>query len=86
MALPEDWGPDEFAVWEAFVTDVTVVPEVDEMYVAELFDRGMLEYKSLDPGNDERIQARHDFFEYFGVDEADWRGDWEAWREYMDYD
>lgn len=86
MALPGNWGPDEISVWHSFVTDVTVVPEDSEMYVAELFDRGMLQTASFDPITDaERREARDDFFEYFYADERDWRGDWEAWKEYMGY-
>lgn len=85
MPLPADWGPDERDVWHSFVTDVTVVPESDELRVAELFQHGLLEHSTYGIADIERQNARHDFFEYFGADEEDWRGDWEAWREYMNY-
>ena len=82
MPLPGNWGPEEIGVWHSFVTDVTVVPDDSEMYVANLFDRGMLGHTSTDF---ERQNARADFFEYFYAAEADWRGDWDAWKEYMGY-
>lgn len=87
MAGYDDWSDEFQDLWDS-LPSADYIEDYERGHVEALFEAGFMhtaeEYDALGLSEDDVAAIREEFFDYLGMDEADF--DWEGWREAMGYD